>query len=54
LVEYLLKKGADVNERTNGGKGANSLWWAQQTLAENHPVILLLLKYGGVAIGPHE
>ena len=54
MVEYLLKKGADVNERTNNGKGANALWWAQHALPENHPTIQLLRLNGGAAIGPNE
>jgi len=53
-LEFLIKKGADVNERTNEGRGANALWWAKQQLPDNHPTIRLLEGYGAVAIGPNE
>jgi ankyrin repeat protein len=54
IVEYLLKKGADVNERTNKKRGANALWWAEHSLPDNHPTIQVLRQYGGTSIGPNE
>ena len=54
VVEYLIKKGADVNERTNEGQGANALWWAKHQLPDDHPTIRVLLQYGAVAIGPND
>ncbi|GKY95393.1 hypothetical protein MPSEU_000500900 [Mayamaea pseudoterrestris] len=54
VVAFLLRKGASVNDRTNSGRGANALWWAKQSLEDDHPVIKLLERNGGVAIGPNE
>jgi len=52
VVEYLLKEGADVNARTGHGKGGSALWWAKKTLDDDHPIVVLLVKNGGVAIAP--
>lgn len=54
VVEYLLEKGADVNERTNDNRGATPLWWAEHALPENHPTIHVLRQHGGAAIGPND
>jgi hypothetical protein len=43
-----------VNERTNDGRGANALWWAEHALPENHPTVLALRRHGGAAIGPND
>jgi prolyl 4-hydroxylase len=32
VIEYLVEEGADVNERTNDGKGGSPLWWAEHML----------------------
>jgi prolyl 4-hydroxylase len=32
IMEYLVEEGADVNERTNDGKGGSPLWWAEHML----------------------
>jgi prolyl 4-hydroxylase len=32
ILEYLVEEGADVNERTNDGKGGSPLWWAEHML----------------------
>jgi prolyl 4-hydroxylase len=32
IIEYLIEEGADVNERTNEGKGGSPLWWAEHML----------------------
>ncbi|KAL7562109.1 hypothetical protein ACA910_019854 [Epithemia clementina (nom. ined.)] len=52
LLQYLIDKGADVNERTNKGQGASPLWWALQYFQENHPAVLLLRRHGAVALPP--
>ena len=54
VVEYLLEKGAEVNERTNENRGATPLWWAEHALPENHPTIQVLRQHGGAAIGPND
>jgi Ankyrin repeats (3 copies) len=53
-VEFLLRPefGVDVNERTNNGDGGSPLWWAEQELPTNHPVIKYLKQRGAVAIAP--
>lgn len=52
VIEFLVKQGADVNERTNKGKGATPLWWAEQQLPPGHQAIIVLRRHGGVAIAP--
>lgn len=52
IVEILIKEGADVNERTNGGTGGTPLWWAQQLFEEAHPVVQLLQRNGAVNVAP--
>lgn len=51
VIEYLVEHGADVNERTNEGKGATPLWWAEQFHDENHAAVKLLRRLGGVNVG---
>lgn len=54
VVEYLLKEGAQVNERTNHGAGGNPLWWAEKQKAQNTETIRILKKYGGVSLAPRQ
>lgn len=54
VLEYLIEDGADVNDRTNEGKGGSPLWWAEHMLPDNHPAIQLLRRNGARAVGPHE
>jgi len=51
-LEYLLKEGAKVNERTNSNEGGNALYWAQKDPKENARAIAVLKKYGGVSLAP--
>jgi hypothetical protein len=52
VLEYLLKEGARINERTNDGDGGNPLWWAEKNAVKNREAIKLLKKYGGVSLQP--
>jgi hypothetical protein len=52
VIEYLLKEGARINERTNDGEGGNPLWWAEKNAKKNRAAIKLLKKYGGVSLQP--
>ena len=52
VLEYLLKEGAKVNERTNNNKGGNALFWAKKEAKKNAKAIAVLEKYGGVVISP--
>jgi ankyrin repeat protein len=52
VVEYLVKNGADVNERTNEGQGATPLWWAENVFEDDHAVVHALRRHGAVNIGP--
>jgi len=51
-VEFLIKQGAGVNDRTNNGGGATPLWWAQQLHDDDHPVVKLLQRHGAVNVPP--
>lgn len=51
-VEFLIKQGAEVNERTNNKTGGTPLWWAEQLFEDDHPVVRLLQRNGAVNIGP--
>ena len=52
VLEYLLKEGAKVNERTNNGEGGTPLWWAEKKPEKNKEAIELLKKYGGLSLQP--
>lgn len=52
VLEYLLKEGAKVNERTNNGDGGTPLWWAEKKPEKNKEAIELLKKYGGLSLQP--
>ena len=54
VLEYLIEKGADVNERTHKGKGASALWWAERNFPENHPAVALLRRHGARALPPRD
>lgn len=52
VLEYLLKEGAQVNERPNAAEGGTPLWWAERKPKENAKAIAVLKKYGGVSLAP--
>jgi len=52
VVEFLIKKGANLNTRTNKGEGGTPLWWAEKTHGKNHPVSKLLASKGAISVGP--
>lgn len=54
VVEFLIKQGAEVNDRTNNGSGGTSLWWSQQLFGDDHPVVKVLKRNGAVNIAPEE
>jgi prolyl 4-hydroxylase len=54
VLDFLITDGADPNERTNEGKGASPLWWAEHFLHNDHPAIRLLRRNGAIAIGPNQ
>ena len=47
--------GAQVNERTNNGKGGNALWWAEKKQTKQHvATVAVLKKYGAVKLAPRN
>jgi hypothetical protein len=55
VLVYLIEKvGANVNERTNDGKGATALFWAEQMLEEDHEAIAYLKSKGAKNMSPHS
>uniref|UniRef100_A0A7S2YK33 Uncharacterized protein n=2 Tax=Entomoneis paludosa TaxID=265537 RepID=A0A7S2YK33_9STRA len=52
VLQYMIDKGVDVNDRTNDGKGASPLWWTLQYFPDNHPAAELLRRHGAVALPP--
>ena len=54
VLEYLIEKGVDINERTHDGKGASALWWAERNFSASHPAVKLLKKNGGVSLPPRD
>jgi len=54
VVKLLVEKGADVNALTGNGdeEGESPLWWAKQSLGEDHPMISFLESLGALEIGP--
>lgn len=54
VVDFLIKKGANLNTRTNKGEGGTALWWAETTHGKNHPVSQLLASKGALSLGPKD
>ena len=52
VVELLVKKGSNVNERTNHGIGGTALWLALEEHGEDHPMTQFLQTIGAISIGP--
>jgi prolyl 4-hydroxylase len=50
LVELLFTHGADLNHRTNNGKGESTLYLAEKYHGENHPVSVFLRNNGGKSL----
>jgi ankyrin repeat protein len=54
VVEYLLEKGLDINERTHHGEGGSPLWWAKKEHGKNHEIVKFLEEHGAVEIAPNN
>lgn len=52
VVKWLVEQGVDMNARTNDGKGATPLWWAEETLGPKHETTKILRKSGADKISP--
>lgn len=52
VVELLVEHGADINTRTEGGKGATPLHLAEQNFGSFHPLVKYLKSLGGLNVGP--
>merc|ERR1719396_122596 len=52
VVKLLVDKGADINSRTNEGKGETPLYTSINANGKDHPVSQLLESLGGISIGP--
>lgn len=48
VIQYLIEEGASINERTNNGRGASALWWAEHK--ERTEAIAFLKKHGAVSM----
>lgn len=51
-IEFLVKAGADINARTNNGKGNTPLNLAFKKHGGSHPVSAYLISLGALNIGP--
>jgi hypothetical protein len=51
-VNLLVQKGADVNHRTNGGRGASALFLAERYCGKDHLISSVLLANGGLSRSP--
>lgn len=52
IVDLLLENGANINARTNGGRGGTVLFLAQQKLGEDHSIVKYLVDRGALSIPP--
>jgi ankyrin repeat protein len=50
LVKLLFMNGAELNHRTNGGKGCSTLYLAEKYHGENHRVAAFLRNNGGQSV----
>jgi len=51
-IELLLFHKADVNERTNHGKGGSPLYWARKTNGDDHEAVKYLESVGALELHP--
>jgi hypothetical protein len=51
-VKLLEQNGANMNNRTNGGRGASALFLAKKYHGKGHPVSSLLAKKGAQSRSP--
>jgi len=52
MIELLLENGANINARTNGGRGGTPLFLAQQKLGADHKIVLYLKDRGALSMAP--
>mmetsp|Transcript_3734 Transcript_3734/g.7143 ORF Transcript_3734/g.7143 Transcript_3734/m.7143 type:complete len:550 (+) Transcript_3734:102-1751(+) len=52
VIKYLVEMGVDLNVRTNGGRGASPLWWAEDQHGVDHESANILRKAGAVSLAP--
>mmetsp|Transcript_31574 Transcript_31574/g.65674 ORF Transcript_31574/g.65674 Transcript_31574/m.65674 type:complete len:604 (+) Transcript_31574:38-1849(+) len=53
-IEYLVKYGLDINQRTHGGSGGTPLWWAKILFGLDHDVVKYLQSIGAKDIAPDD
>jgi prolyl 4-hydroxylase len=53
VIRYLVENGADVNARTNHGKGGTALFWVEQSHDPKHPAVTYLQSKGAKSIAPY-
>jgi prolyl 4-hydroxylase len=52
VIELLVSRGAEINERTNHGSGSSALYIAKENHDVSHPVVKFLESIGALSIGP--
>lgn len=52
IVELLLNNGANINVRTNGGRGATALYLAERKLGIDDSIVHYLINHGALSISP--
>eukprot|EP00521_Asterionellopsis_glacialis_P013568 CAMPEP_0195294354 /NCGR_PEP_ID=MMETSP0707-20130614/14738_1 /TAXON_ID=33640 /ORGANISM="Asterionellopsis glacialis, Strain CCMP134" /LENGTH=490 /DNA_ID=CAMNT_0040355299 /DNA_START=22 /DNA_END=1494 /DNA_ORIENTATION=+ len=52
IVSYLFGLGVDINARTDEGDGGTALYYAQESLGKNHPVVKFLKAQGAEYVEP--
>jgi ankyrin repeat protein len=50
LVKLLFTNGAELNHRTNAGKGGSALYLAEKYHGESHPMAAFLRNNGGLSV----
>ncbi len=54
VISYLIEQGIDLNVRTNNGRGATALWWAEEQHGVDHETVKLLKKAGAKWVSPNS
>jgi len=52
VIKYLIEKKVDLNVRTNSGRGATAVWWAEEENGHDRECVTLLTKAGGIRQAP--
>jgi len=52
VIQWLLQRGANINQRTHKGNGGSPLWWAKKFRGSKHKIVAYMEEHGALEIPP--